>query len=407
VVAEVRRSSERRAWGKGGGHVLIVVENVPASVDTRVRKQIDSLLEGGYRVSVVSRRHPDNAPYRANPRMRVYEYPAPPETSGLLGYLIEYGISFLAALVLSIRACATGGVDVIQFCQPPDIYFPIVWILRALGFGVVLDQRDLMPELYAARYGSPRRSVMGVLRRLERLSYRSARHFLCVNDYLKDRALDSGVPTEQVTIVRNGPTYSRARRAIPDASLKQGRPFLCCWGGKMGRQDRLDLLVEAIRRYIHERGREDCHFAILGDGECLEATMSLVRGKGLEDYVSFPGWLSEEEVFRYLATADLGLDASLQAEVSPVKAMEYMACGLPFVAFDLDQTRAIGEGAAGFAPAGDAAELAHLIDELLHDPERRAVMGQVGRERVRDELAWEQQAVRYLEAVRRARPVRA
>jgi glycosyltransferase involved in cell wall biosynthesis len=403
AVAELRHRSRAGTRPKAG-HLLAVVENVPASIDTRLRKQIDSLLEEGYTVSVISRRHPDNAVYRSDPRMHVYEYRAPREAPGLLGYGIEYGVSFLAAAALTIRACLRGGIDVVQICQPPDIYFPIAAVLRVLGYGVVMDQRDLMPELYAAREETPRPAVLGVLRLLEKISYRTAHQFLCVNDYLRDRAIESGVPPERVTIVRNGPSFARAERATPNSELKHGRRYLCCWAGRMGRQDRLDVLLRAITHYVNELGRDDCHFAILGDGECLEEIQRQASELGLDEHVSFPGWLSEQELFGYLATADLGLDASLQVEVSPVKAMEYMACGLPFVSFDLEQTRAIAEGAASFAPPGDVEALAELVDELLHTPGKRKAMGQIGRERVRDELAWELQAVHYLGAVHRARP---
>ena len=100
-----------------------------------------------------------------------------------------------------------------------------------------------------------------------------------------------------------------------------------------------------------------------------------------------------------LATADLGLDASLQAEVSPVKAMEYMAFGLAFVAFDLPETRIIGEGAAAFANPGDIVGHARNIDALLADPQRRKTLGSDGRRRVHEELAWERQGVEYVESL--------
>ena len=42
-------------------HVLIVVENQPFADDTRVRKQVDTLLDAGFRVSVISPRSAANA----------------------------------------------------------------------------------------------------------------------------------------------------------------------------------------------------------------------------------------------------------------------------------------------------------------------------------------------------------
>jgi glycosyltransferase involved in cell wall biosynthesis len=112
--------------------------------------------------------------------------------------------------------------------------------------------------------------------------------------------------------------------------------------------------------------------------------------------VTFTGWLDEGRLYDYLSTADLGLDSNLQPEVSPVKGMEYMAFGLPLVAFDLRETRAMAEGAAAYVPPGDAAALAWTVMELLDDPERRAAMGDLGRCRIEDALAWDRQAERYL-----------
>jgi glycosyltransferase involved in cell wall biosynthesis len=378
---------------------LVVVENVPAAIDTRLRKQIDSLLANGHTVSIVTRRDPSNDRYRSDPRIRLYEYPSPPEPYGLLGYAVEYAASFAAASVLAVRALTQERVDVVQFCQPPDIYFPLAGVLRGLGYGILLDQRDLLPELFVARYGRADPRLFRVLRLLERFSFRTAHRVLVVNDYLRERALEHGVDPQRVTIVRNGPVLARVERAEPDPALKGGHAYLCCWAGKMGRQDRLDVLLRAIAAYVHDLGRDDCRFAILGDGEVLEESKRTARELGIEAHVTFTDWIGEREVFAYLSTADLGLDSSLQEEVSPVKALEYMAHGLPFVAFDLRETRSIADGAATFVPPEDVEALARTIDDLLHDPGRRAALGRTGRERVRDELSWEHQAHAYLDVV--------
>jgi glycosyltransferase involved in cell wall biosynthesis len=294
-------------------------------------------------------------------------------------------------------------IDVLQLCQPPDIYFPLARVLRWSGARVLVDQRDLMPELLAARYARPSSSMMSGLHWLERRTQRVSDHTLCVNGYLRDRLVDAGADPGRVTIVRNGPTLARVAEAIPDPALKGTHRFLCCWIGKMGRQDRVDLLLHAVAYLVSQLGRTDCGFAVLGDGECLDELRALSSELGLDPWVTFPGWLPEPEVFTYLASADLGVDTSLQVEVSPVKVMEYMAFGLPFVSFDLRETREIGEGAAVFAQPGDEVGLAREISALLDDPSRREELGSVGRRRVRDELAWERQSCAYMQALRSIR----
>jgi glycosyltransferase involved in cell wall biosynthesis len=388
----------RREWRGGAGHLLALVENIPFGIDTRLTKQVEVLLEHGYRVTVVTRADPSNDAWRTVDGVRIRQFPAPPERPGMAGYAVEYGLAFLWAAALSARALRDR-VDVIQVCQPPDVYIPLLWIFRGLGYGVLVDQRDLMSELYYARYHRPRPLVVRVLKALERWSQASAHQVLCVNQFLRERSLAAGLSPDRVTIVRNGPVLGRVDRAAPDPTLKRGRRHLCCWAGKMGRQDRLDLLLGALRHLIHDLGRTDVQVAILGDGECFEETKELASKLRLGPWVTFTDWVPEETVFRYLATSDLGLDASLQSEVSPVKAIEYMAFGVPFVAFDLQETRTAASSAAVYVAPGDVEGLARAIHGLLDDPERRSAMGRAGRQRVEEFLAWERQAATYLKVV--------
>lgn len=382
--------------------MLIIVENRPAGLDNRVVKQIRSLVWQGYSVRVITQRHEANNIYRDLPGVRLLQYPAPPRAAGLFTYLAEYGYSFVLAAAFSLRVLVRERIQVVQFCQPPDIYFLLSSLFRWAGAGVLVDQRDLLPELYAARYGPPSPRLLWALRKAETLSQRSANQILCVNEYLRQRIMvASGLPAEGISVVRNGPVLAQVPAAAADQALKRGCRHLCCWVGEIGRQDRVDLLIRCIHHTIRRLGRTDSLFAVIGDGEGLAEAKSLSRELEIDDWVRFPGFLSPDQVFQYLATADIGLDASLQSEVSPVKAMEYMAFGLPLVAFDLPETRVIAQGAALLARPGDIAGHARNMDTLLADPGQREALGSVGRLRVREWLAWEHQAVTYVETVAR------
>lgn len=383
-------------------HIAVVVENVALGIDIRLRKQVRDLIAAGHRVSVITMRDPDNAPYREMPGLTVLEYPPPSQGDGAVGYVREYLVSFLRATLLLLGLRLRGRIDVLQVCQPPDIYFPLCWLLRLLGTKILVDQRDLMPELFAARYARPRPAILSALRWLERRSQRAAHQTVCVNEYLRDRLIEAGAAPDRTSVVRNGPVLARVEQATPDARLRNGHRFLVCWAGKMGRQDRVDLAVRVAAEVVHELGRTDCGFVILGDGECLGQLRQLASSLALDRSFWFTGWLPEEQVFRHLATADIGLDTTLQDEVSPVKAMEYMAFGLPVACFDLPETRRITADAAALVPPGDTAALAKQILALLDDPVGRRQLGDVGRARMWNELGWERQAAAYLDAIRRA-----
>ncbi len=236
-------------------HVAIVVENVPLGVDTRLRKQVEDLLAAGHRLTVVSMRDADNAPYRSRPGIRLLEYPAPAQPSGAVGYAREYAQAFLWAAYHLTRVRLRDRIDVLHLCQPPDVYFPLAWVLRWTGTRVVVDQRDLMPELLGDRYDEPPMLMLKGLHWLERRTQGVAHTSITVNGYLRERLVAAGARPEDVAVVRNGPVLSRVELAVSDPALRGEHRHLVCWAGKMGRQDRLELLVQVAEKVVREHGR--------------------------------------------------------------------------------------------------------------------------------------------------------
>lgn len=374
----------------------MVVENIPLGADHRLRKQVDTLLRHGCRVTVVSTRHDVNAPYRERPDVTLVEYAAAPELRGPIGHVVEYAWSGLMATLLLLRLRLRGRIDVVQLCQPPDIYFPITGLLRRAGSRVVVDQRDLMPELLRERYPKAPARAVDALHLLERRTQRAVDHTITVNDHLR-RRLEAAGGQGRVSVVWNGPVLARVDGVRPAPEPAEGS--LVVWVGKMGVQDRVELVVEVADTVVRSWGREDVHFVLIGDGECLDDLRAQVRSRGLDRWVTFTGWVPEETVFGYLATADAGVDTSLQEEVTPVKALEYMSFGLAFAAFDLSESRTLAGEAAVLAPPGDVAALARALVGLIDDEPRRTALGAAGRRRVQESLSWERQEAAYLAAV--------
>ena len=73
--------------------------------------------------------------------------------------------------------------------------------------------------------------------------------------------------------------------------------------------------------------------------------MALRDELGLQDYVELPGRVPDSFVTQVLSTADLGLCPDPMNPLNDVstmnKTMEYMAFGLPVVAFDLKETQGL------------------------------------------------------------------
>jgi glycosyltransferase involved in cell wall biosynthesis len=116
--------------------------------------------------------------------------------------------------------------------------------------------------------------------------------------------------------------------------------------------------------------------------------------------VEFTGRVPDGLVTRILSTADVGLSPDPKNPLNDVstmnKTMEYMAFGLPVVAFDLRETRVSAGEAAVYVEPNDEHAYAEAIVALMDDGQRRARLGKLGRARVEQELAWSHQARAYL-----------
>jgi glycosyltransferase involved in cell wall biosynthesis len=386
-----RRAARRR-------RVLMLIENVPLARDHRLRKQAAALLASQFEVTVICQKDPGNK--ACVPGVRVLQYPAPPEGSGLLAFAGEYAYSVVMATVLTLWAFVRRGFDILQVASTPDIYFLVAAPWRWLGRPVVFDFRDPSPETYQARYGSGHGAAYRALLLLERRSLRAADRVLVVNESLRRMARQrGGVDDARIVVVGNGPVASRVARHAARPELRQGRRLLCCWVGLIGPQDRVDLALRAVDHLVHVRKRTDCAFVFVGAGEALPTVSQLALDLGLGDWVSFPGWAQEQLVFDYLSTADLGLEPNTEDYVSPVKVMEYLAAGLPVVAFAAEENVRLAGEAARYAPKGDITAMARLIDELLDDEVSRDQMGQIGQARVKEFIAWDHQAGPYVSAL--------
>ena len=171
--------------------------------------------------------------------------------------------------------------------------------------------------------------------------------------------------------------------------------------GVMGPQDGVDLALRAAHAIVHERGRTDVSFLLMGKGDSYDELLALRGELGLDDYVDMPGRVPDEFVATALSTADVGLCPDPKNPLNDVstmnKTMEYMAFGLPVVAFDLRETRVSASDAAAYAVPNEVDDFADQLLSLLDDPERRERMGRFGRQRVLRELDWRHQRDAYLD----------
>ncbi|HEX5775742.1 MAG TPA: glycosyltransferase, partial [Caulobacteraceae bacterium] len=167
----------------------------------------------------------------------------------------------------------------------------------------------------------------------------------------------------------------------------------------------IDLLLEAVRHIVEDRGREDIQFCLVGGGPSLASLQALCSEMGLDDYVTFAGRAPDETLFAVLATCDVCVNPD---RVNPMndlstmnKILEYMAFGRPIVQFDVKEGRFSAQEASLYARPNDAVDFAEKVLELLGDEDQRARRGAFGRRRVTEALSWEHQVPTLIAAYQR------
>jgi glycosyltransferase involved in cell wall biosynthesis len=338
--------------------------------------------------------------------VHIYRHPTPKEGNSAAGYLWEYSCALFWQCLYSWWIFLMRGFHVVQGCNPPDDIFLVALPFKLFGVKYIFDHHDANPELYLSKY--ERKDLFYKVQvRLERMTYRSSDVVMATNESYKALAVSrGGMSPQDVFVVRNGPDLAQFRRVPSQPELKHGKPFLVGYVGTMSIQEGLDILLD-VALNIRNRGRNDIHFTCVGGGPSLETLRAMVKEKNLDEMVNFTGRVPDKELLEILSTSDVCVNPDKPCEMNDIstmiKVMEYMALGKPIVQFDLKEGRfSAGEASLYSNNDNPVTDFANKVLWLLDHPEERQKMGEFGRKRVEEQLAWEYSVENLLAAYQRA-----
>jgi glycosyltransferase involved in cell wall biosynthesis len=397
-------------------HAVLVILNLPVPDDQRAWSQALALRDDGARVTVVCPairgREPGGEQVDGIEIVRFASF----EGQGALATAAE-GVWTATAAARAVRAAfrtSRGTRQLLQIGNPPDLLFPLARWARRRGIRTVYDQRDVVPVLAASRAG---------FSKLTPVFLSAERRLIAASDIVitpseEQRARIAELYGRDAVIIRTAEVASESAEGISgaeDASPEESTAAaetLLGYLGVIGEQDGLTDLIDAVA-LLRADGITGFRLAVAGDGPALPAARAHATELGLDELITFDGWLGPGEVDAFLSRIDAMTvpdpDNPFNHFCAMNKVTHAMARGIPIALRPLrENSRLVGPHAyrasdmtiRGFADA---------IAKLLADtPEARKAVATGARDLFEAEHSWATYAPRYVETVfkphRAARP---
>jgi glycosyltransferase involved in cell wall biosynthesis len=216
-----------------------------------------------------------------------------------------------------------------------------------------------------------------------------------VSAYMRNRFLSAGYREERVHVVRHG---FPSDLPMPDYPIDVDVPTVL-FVGRVSREKGVDHLLRALAQIQHLPWR----LFIAGDGPNLAACKRLATDLGLDERVTFAGWITGPQLEQAYAQASLVVVPSLLPDPSPLVGPDAMLRGRPVVGYasgGIPEWIVPGETGRLVEP-GDITGLASALGELLAHPSVRAAMGARARAWVVNTLTLEKHLHSLLDVIAR------
>jgi len=238
--------------------------------------------------------------------------------------------------------------------------------------------------------------VVFFIKRAEKLATRYSEKLISVAPQIKLYLTQNfNCPSGKIKVISNG-VDTKIFSPIHDS------PFLTQWKNRLGIKSEdtiiayvgnlapwqgIDGLIEIAFRLLSKN--RDLRFLIVGEGPLKPVLFKKVLNSGYEGDIVFTGMINHEEIPFIINLADICVAPLRVRTGSPIKVLEYMACGKPVVASRIEGLEFIeAEGAGLLTVPEDIIGLEEALTELIEEPHKRTDMGQKGMQIARERFSW-------------------
>lgn len=280
-----------------------------------------------------------------------------------MGIVVE--LALVPSLLIVYCARVRARVDVFVGQGPWEVLVGL--ILRFFGrvSTVVYDDIDYAPGFQPI--SDFRRNVLVFV---EKCGIRRSDMVISVGYHLA--ALRSQQGAKHVSVIPNGADIVSFASAIALRKSKGPRRPTVIYAGYLGAWSGIDIVLQAASRAV--RKIPSLRIILLGHGapEDIHAVTSLIEDLELDEVVEYRGEAAYRELPAHFADADIGIalfrPIELRRYAFSLKAVEYMAAGLPVITTEGTETAdLVVRSASGIAIPFEVDAAAHAMAMMLTD----------------------------------------
>jgi len=322
-----------------------------------IRKTTDSLARGlaerGYKVRVVTPRHPKTERYFADDdRIELCPF------ESWFVPKIRYSVPLLDFLNVARREIAAADVTVVTSAvYLPSLVATLIANRRKTPTVITIDA--LVGINWS--YGNAAIDLLGKLfvLTLSRLAFRTADIVIGLTDNLDDH-LPNLVDESKIRIIPNGiDTHHFA--PTRDRNDTPSSPVELLFVGRLSPVKGVEHLLEALQML---RAKSlDVRLTIAGDGEARDKYAERAARLGVDDTITWTGWV--DDVQPYYDAADVLVLPSI-SEGQPSVPLEAQACGVPVVATRVGGVPTL-VAAGRIVPPRDPEAISDAVREIVEE----------------------------------------
>ncbi len=367
--------------------------------DIRVEKEAKSLIDHGHEVHLLAIGKKDQKREEVVKKIHVHRVHPPFYDTPMIGYFF-YFFKFRYWLAFKIeRMVKKYGIVALHV---HDLPFAMAAMIagRHCNVPVVFDMHEHYVEMMRSTFEVQGRGVPflpSLLAFEEKSVCRNVKKVVVVVEEQRKRlAKQHNISKEKIEIISNTADVSLLSHI--GSELKEqverssGDEFIITYVGGFSKHRGIDVLIDAMHLIIERK--DDVRLVLVGDDPFREKLEKMTKELGIEDKVSFTGWVPFRRAMSYVKSSDICIipyhDTPHTATTVPHKLFQYMYFKKPVLCADVAPLkRIITEAKCGLVfKAGDSEDLAEKLIQMMDDREKMEEMGENGHRAVVERYNW-------------------